>query len=93
MNLQYWKSQTLSETKESGSYVAKDASTWVMLPGIWQIRRERHTIVSTQIGKVDFQTHARMDAEDMVTKNKILTIIHNCYETDKLQRKHGLRSY
>lgn len=82
-----------SEIEESGSYVAKDASTWAMLPGIWQTERERLTIAITQIGKADFQTPVRMDAEEVVTKNKILTIIHDYYETDLLQRKQWLRSY
>ena len=82
-----------SEIEESGSYIAEDASTWAMLPGIWQTERERLTIAITQIDKADFQTHARMDAEEVVTKNKILTIIHDYYETDLLQRKQWLRSY
>lgn len=70
MNLQFRKSPMPSEIEESGSYIAKDASTWAMLPGIWQTERERLTIAITQIDKADFQTHARMDAEDMVTKDR-----------------------
>lgn len=68
MNLRFCKSQTLSETEESGSYTAKDASTWAMLLGISQTEKERHTIAVIQIDRVDFQIRTLMDARDIVTK-------------------------
>lgn len=68
MNLRFVKSLTPSEIEESGSYAAKDASTWVMLLGISQTRRERHTIAVIQIGKMDSTTQDPMDATDIVTK-------------------------
>ena len=68
MNLRFVKSLTPLGTEESGSYAAKDASTWAMLLGILQTRKERHTIAVIQIDRVDFQIHALMDATDIVTK-------------------------
>lgn len=68
MNLRFVKSLTQLGTEESGSYTAKDASTWAMLLGISQTGKERHTIAVIQIDRVDFQTRALMDARDIVTK-------------------------
>ena len=68
MNLRFVKSLMPSETEESGSYAAKDASTWVMLLGILRTGRERHTIAVTQIGKMETTTQDHMDAEVVVTK-------------------------
>ena len=59
-----------SEIEGSGSYTVKDVSTWAMLLGILQTRKERHTVAVIQIDKADFQIHARMDATDIVTKNR-----------------------
>lgn len=73
MNLRFVKSLTPLGTEESGSYTAKDASTWAMLLGILQTGRGRHTIAVIQIDRVDFQIHALMDATDVVTKENSLS--------------------
>ena len=53
--------------QNGGSPTAKDASSWVMLLGILQIGRGRHTIAIIQIDKMDTTTLDLMDVKDIIT--------------------------
>lgn len=60
----------LSGKRIGGSPTAKDVSIWVMLLGILQIGRGRHTIAIIQIDKMDTTTLDLMDVKDIITERR-----------------------